>query len=327
MLWKVTTLSIFPTKVDLLLSVLTIALVTGCATGSGGTPDNIPVQESVTPTATNDAPTPVPVEKYLLSDEEWHTLEKADHLLRKRCMQRFGFAYPITFKDSEPLGYSLTTYRYGILDPDYATQNGYRTPRALNARSVDQENRKRNAQLEELSYAAKLVLFGVQPEKNGRPVATGENLRNYEKIPKGGCLNEALKSLYGDSSAGTDSPVAVDVNLKSFNQTLRDPSVLKAFAGWSSCMKRKGYVYATPMQASGDPRWAASPGSSDEKVTAKADVECKIQHNVAGVWNAADVSYQNRMIKRHSTELRAVETSIDRQVERARAILAKSDSE
>ena len=56
------------------------------------------------------------------------------------------------------------------------------------------------------------------------------------------------------------------------------PSVVDAFAKWSSCMKARGYSYAKPMDAGDDSRFSDPYNVTDEEIaTAKADVSSNCQ--------------------------------------------------
>ncbi|MFE2987165.1 hypothetical protein [Streptomyces sp. NPDC059262] len=64
----------------------------------------------------------------------------------------------------------------------------------------------------------------------------------------------------------------------------------RVFKAWSQCVVDKGLKrYATPDDAIRDKTWKRGGGgntshSRRELTTAVADVECKREHNTAGVW-------------------------------------------
>ncbi|MER6999104.1 hypothetical protein [Streptomyces sp. NPDC000410] len=327
-------------KLTALLPVIalgTLAALTGCSAGSAngsskgasagnGRADTNAQAATVDsiPTLTTRVEKPVPIEGYLLSDKQWVQLGKADEVLRQRCMQRFGLTYKTSTPQQQVPGQTLSEYRYGVLDPQYTSKHGYRTPSAL-AASAAAGGPAAQDDSAGMSKDERLVLLGTTDPKAAAHSAGktgGQNFRG-QKVPQGGCIGEARQKLGGTPESGIgDAQIANDVNLNSFSKSLEDKRVQDAFAKWSACMKKQGYAYASPMEASNDKRWPAKPGSAEEKATATADAKCKIDNNVTGVWYAVDVAHQKQMIEQHATELAAVRKGIDERLKLAARITA-----
>jgi hypothetical protein len=70
-------------------------------------------------------------------------------------------------------------------------------------------------------------------------------------------------------------------------------------------MRQRGYDYDRPADAAADPRWWKAEGvASDEQInTAKADVECNLSTNLAGIWFTIEAKYQTEIVEAHSQEL------------------------
>jgi hypothetical protein len=65
-------------------------------------------------------------------------------------------------------------------------------------------------------------------------------------------------------------------------------------------MKERGYSYSSPMVAVEDKRFTKSATASAEEIrVAQADVACKRENNVIGVWYAVEVAYQERAIEKN----------------------------
>lgn len=94
------------------------------------------------------------------------------------------------------------------------------------------------------------------------------------------------------------SASASQVDADSFRQSLKDPAVVDVFARWSSCMKSKGYLYATPKDAHDDPQFIDKNVVTDLEIkTAVADVACRKEHRVEKVWFDVETRLQQQAIK------------------------------
>lgn len=302
---------------------LVAALLAGCgnpladrtggdAKGSGqGVPPEIEI-----PTITTAVLDPVPVEAYLLTEEQWTELGKAESVLRARCMKSFGIAYEEPASAVPSAGQTISQYRYGKLDPAKTAVYGYKNPETQSPGALsDAESRAAKERQMKTHANMRRVLHGTDnpAEKTG---PGGQDV-NGRKVPAGGCIGEAQQKMgnYGDAK------VANDVNLDSFGKSLQDERVLAVFAKWSRCMEEKGYNYRTPIEASGDKRWFGERATPQEKTVATADAECKIENNVAGVWYAVDVSYQKEAIEGNAEELDHVQKAVEDQLKVAAEVL------
>ncbi|MFE7127725.1 hypothetical protein [Streptomyces sp. NPDC057617] len=323
-----------------LVLALAFAALTGCsrnAPGPGSGDAGGPTAQAVLgdldiPEITIRVEKPVPIEGYLLSDEQWRRLGAAEEVLRQRCMRRFGLSYEI-FQPRQQDGpaQTLSEFRYGVLDPGYAAEYGYRTPAAREQASAEKQSGAGVGAQDTvplMSKDEKLVLLGgTDPAKIARGEAQGggQDFKG-QKVPKGGCVGEARERLGGGDPAGAgDSQLANDINLNSFSRSLEDKRVQDVFAKWSACMKKKGYAYPTPIEASNDKRWAASPGSAEERAVATLDAKCKMENNVTGVWYAVDVAYQDQGIDQNAGELDAVEKGIDERMKLAADVMRRAE--
>ncbi|MGW5780447.1 hypothetical protein [Streptomyces sp. NPDC003863] len=302
---------------------LAAALLAGCGSpadgrtgaGAAGVPAADAPAAVAVPKITTAVIDPVPVESYLLTEEQWGKLGRAESVLRVRCMKRFG----ITYEEPMPAASSTQTvsqYRYGKLDPAKTAVLGYKSAEAASSGALaDAEMKAAKERQMRITGSERMVLLGTAnpTEKTG---AGGQDFHG-RKVPQGGCVGEAQRRLgnYGDAQ------VANDVNLDSFGRSLQDGRVRAVFAKWSRCMEKKGYHYKTPIEASDDKRWQGERASAEEKKVATVDAECKIENNVAGIWYAVDVAYQKQAIEAHAEELDQVRKDIAGQVKAASEVL------
>ncbi|GAA2993495.1 hypothetical protein [Streptomyces fulvorobeus] len=315
--------SLHRTLLAALPASLAAALLAGCTSppvgrsgaGADGAGPGRPAAVEI-PKITTAVIDPVPVEAYLLTEEQWTELGRAESVLRVRCMKRFGITYDEPMPTSGPTGQRISQYRYGKLDPSQTAVHGYENPGAHSSGTEsDAEMRAAKEQRTEVGPRERMVLQGT--DKPGEKTGKGGQDFNGRTVPEGGCIGEAQQTLgnYGDVE------IANDVNLDSFGRSLRDERVLAVFAKWSRCMERKGYHYRTPVDASSDKKWSGEKASPEEKTVATTDAVCKMENNVAGVWYAVDVAYQKQAIERHAEELDQVRKSIEAQLKVAGEVL------
>ncbi|MEV6211162.1 hypothetical protein [Kitasatospora sp. NPDC051914] len=121
------------------------------------------------------------------------------------------------------------------------------------------------------------------------------------------------KKLSGRAPFLGEAALVHEIDARSFDESRKAPAVQEAFRGWSACMLGKGFRYATPMDAVNDPAFAGESPGRDEQKTAEADVACKQQGNVVGIWFAAEVDRQHAMMADHRNELKTIRTQMDEQ--------------
>ncbi|UNZ16304.1 hypothetical protein [Streptomyces sp. 891-h] len=276
-------------------ALVVLCLVSGCAAEAD------PAESSKhTATGGPTAPVPppgkeavsirVPLDDYDPSPAELEVIDAAEDVLTRACMRRQGLSWKLlpraAARDAEP----RNRRRYGVVEPGIAQVYGYHLPadRPTVARRAVAEAKRRKA----LDEAEKKAAYG--PE--GRPGKT-----------TGGCLKKAEERLLEDVP-DADFDLLDDTIGATYEQSMKDRSVVRVFRAWSVCMKRAGYHYADPMQALADERWLkGSKVSKAEIRQASTDVRCKKSTDLVPVWNAAENRIQRAAVKKHSaafTQLR-----------------------
>ncbi|MEO3892244.1 hypothetical protein [Nonomuraea sp. B5E05] len=89
------------------------------------------------------------------------------------------------------------------------------------------------------------------------------------------------------------------INEESFDSSSKNPDVTAAFRKWSVCMRRDGFSYTDPLQATNDSRWSSDQPTPDEISTAVADVKCKEEVHLVQVWARTERSFQTDELKKH----------------------------
>jgi hypothetical protein len=96
-----------------------------------------------------------------------------------------------------------------------------------------------------------------------------------------------------------------------------DPSVKSATKAWSACMAKEGYHYATPEAAvkaqiaaitngtgSISPSGPASPSANSAQIAAAvSDADCTSSTDLAGIYFAAEASYDQQVVSANQTAL------------------------
>ncbi|MFD4525175.1 hypothetical protein ACFWP7_14890 [Streptomyces sp. NPDC058470] len=280
----------------------------GSGEGSGTNP--VDYSKPVNPQRIDSAAIPaLPIEGYLVSQEEKEQILKAYRIVAKECMAGFGF----DFSWSDASGYQVEaddnaanrSRRYGITDIELAAMYGYGLPSTAVAESTENPSG-------EMSEAANRVFLGDSDPL--LDVAEGAEVGGKE-IPKGGCAGEAKREV-GD---GLSNPEALDINLESFQVSLNDEQVKSAIATWSDCMRGEGYDFESPL----DPlkSQGAEASTPDQTAMAKADVGCKYGTNLLGVWSSVEVSIQKAMIGENEEVLQEARRETDQSLKNASRIL------
>lgn len=268
-------------------ALLVLASTAACSSGgSGAATAGAPV---ATPTPKAMAELRLPLEAYLLDHEHAGKLEVLLLGLRDACVREKGFTPPPTGVTGQQAaaGYVrlwqyYDTRRYAISDRPTARRYGYHLPPFTQG-------------------TARPVSLGSLPKPLREAMTTCEGEAAEEQQAKG--LSPGQKQ----------SDFAAEIKAEDFRASQSDPRVLAVFRKWSACMGRKGYPYATPLDAASDGRWKLSGRRTaaalraevtpQEAGTAAAEVDCVYETNVLGVSFAVEAEYENRDIEKNSEAL------------------------
>lgn len=254
----------------------------------------------------------LPIEAYRMNAEQRKLLARARAILVDQCMRPFGFRRALQASDGNS---NLTpmTRRYGVTDPAIAAEWGYHL--APGQGTVD---RKEKGPI--VSPAELLVWAGSE---SGQPLPQGQAPPTYNglQVPAGGCAGEASRKLALDERDGLGESLTTSIDFDGFTQAKSDPRVVDVFAKWSTCMRPKGYNYRDPLAAAGAADMTSQSPSATEIQTALADVICKSENNVVGVWFAVESAYQSVMIQQSIQELDVIKAKINEVLQNAAAVV------
>lgn len=298
---------------------MTVAISILAACSSGASPHGdpkAPAPLSSTATITDPSAESLPIQAYQITDDQYKKIDTALTSLEISCMKRFGFDYGpyVTPESGPPTGPTQNAHRYGPVDQATAAQHGYHPAR------TPQTNI--GAPTHQMSDAMASVLGSGDGPHSGPPTPA---TYHGTAVPKGGCEGEAEDKLnIGGKDIGLHG-VVNDVDASGFSRAMSDDRVTAAFASWSRCMKSAGYSYSTPNDAANDPSWRGSSiPSPTEIATAIADVKCKQQANVVGIWFSVESAYEQQMIEQQAPQLAQVKKNIDDALRRAGTVVGAS---
>jgi hypothetical protein len=253
-----------------------------CSDGGGG--DDEPPEIRTIPTVRSSADLPaLPMEQYVFSGDDLRAYTQAGAVLSRRCMERFGMNW-ISDKDATRDLPDLTvdpTRYFTIIDADAAREHGYADPRG------DGDGQRKTSGSYEPTDAERSVYNGS---------AKNVTDTSGRRLGKGGCAAEVDKRLDEGGVKGIDALKVGNEFYTLYGKVQRDSRVTEAFEKWSACLKKKGFTYATPMDAANDPEWVSGADTKAAVSVATADVACKQRLNTVGIWYAVAEAYQRAYI-------------------------------
>ncbi|MFB7274580.1 hypothetical protein [Streptomyces sp. NPDC056244] len=147
-----------------------------------------------------------------------------------------------------------------------------------------------------LSSEAFLVLNGTE-----RKNSAAEKMRvNGLAVTPTGCIGEAQSKVSAYSTDPHGAEVAQNIATSSFQESLKSEKVQNAITSWSSCMKKYGFDFKSPLDATGNPEFhkpSPSPSESKKEIkTATSDVTCKDKTGLLTTWFSVESSIQRNKI-------------------------------
>ncbi|MEO6703677.1 MAG: hypothetical protein ABI140_19115 [Jatrophihabitantaceae bacterium] len=305
-----------------LTRLLAVACLTGLATScaahsggqaeaAGGSANSLPstiasqsVQPSPEPTASSQVQ--LPLDGYTLATQQNLVISRAEQLLITDCMRKQGFNYVATVQQS-----GITEHRdaYGLISAAQAAAYGYHDPGFLNGSKRLVTNKP--------AYMTDSYLIALRGFVSPPPAGS--------KTPPG-CEDKADAQLHFGSDPSTANLLG-QLGADASQRTQADPQVLTVERRWHTCMAAKGFSFDTPATAAAGP-WtsATQPPSGTEIATARADVACKQQVNLAGIWIGVESAYQRIAIEQNSAALAQIQRDNTARVARAEAVLSGQGS-
>ncbi|MFI5866677.1 hypothetical protein [Streptomyces sp. NPDC051546] len=296
-------------------AALLLALVlAGCsdpgAAGGGGAHGEPELGE--VPVAPAAASLSLPLDAYTDTDAETVRMGQVQQRLLSRCMARYGFPYE-EVRPSDPAGAQGPDGRhlvlFGATDPEFAAAHGYDLTAG--------KGRPVRPPAAPLSESAALVMHGERPggaqgaaqppdaanEEEAAKVDSGIDVGG-QKVPPGGCIREAYRKLYAPTKDSVDLLFPFGLASEAHERSKGDSRVAAVLRNWSACMEKSGYGgLKDPYEVVQKLGLEADPGGPKAVTAAKADVACKREVNLVGIWTAVEVAYQKRLVEEQAETL------------------------
>ncbi len=251
----------------------------GCSSGGSGPAD--PVSEPQVADVrviTQESQIRLPFDAYNLTVEQRVQYDRANYLLTKQCMERFGV--PFTEPLQNPTVYNdMNNDRlFGLFNIQVARQYGFQAPPDPKAAAAERQYHWNPSPAEQAVLGSADSPNSQFEDQNGDPV------------PEGGCAGEALRrlSFFVPSTSPVDSH-------ELYTRAIADSRTQAAFQSWSKCMASRGFDYESPIDIF-EKSWNR-PVTPVEVDTAVAHVQCAKSTNMVGIWVSVLSAYQDRAIE------------------------------
>ncbi|MET8623515.1 hypothetical protein ABZW30_07115 [Kitasatospora sp. NPDC004669] len=141
------------------------------------------------------------------------------------------------------------------------------------------------------------------PRPNPAPAGAGEAYDNARVD----CDRQTAERLGSPPAAGGE--LVSRLFDESIKAAAKDARVVAATKEWTACMSAAGFEATTPEELSR--RYQATPEPTPaELAAARADADCTVRSNLAGLWFAALAGYQRQLIDRNAEALAAQKEAV-----------------
>ncbi|MCX4780336.1 hypothetical protein [Streptomyces sp. NBC_01264] len=292
-------------------AVLLALVLAGCSDPDGGSAHGEPELGEVA-VAPATASISLPLDAYTDTDAETVRMGQVQQRLLSRCMARYGFPYEEVMPSGQagaqgPEGRHRALF--GAADAEFAAAHGYDTTAG--------KGRPVKPPAAPLSESATLVMHGERPggaqgaaqppdaasEEEAAQVDSGIDVGG-QKVPPGGCIREAYRRLYAPTKDSVDLLFPFGLASEAHERSKGDSRVTEVLKNWSACMEKSGYTgLKDPYEVVQKLGLEADLGGPKAVTAAKADVACKREVNLVGVWAAVEKAYQQRLVEEQAETL------------------------
>ncbi|MFF3258735.1 hypothetical protein ACFYWO_06100 [Streptomyces sp. NPDC002932] len=307
------------------VAICAAALLAACSSPAGkGQADGASEPEiSATPTMLSTVGARFPLDAYDATQEEAAALQEGQGVLISRCMERFGFRYSLPSRPASAASGKANARIFGVVDASEAARYGYGTPGEAQAPRRTPQS---------LTPSEEIALHGapdlkpgdmprsqVEAEKKGG----GKQRINGRAVPIGGCGREAFLKLYAPEPGAVDALYVFNLKSQAESRAREDSRTKKVNKRWSGCMAHKGHTASDPMNATTELGITDDALGSPAAITAaKADVACKKDVGLVGVYFAVQSAYQKRQIDKNAETLDLAKKQLKNRLKLAASLIA-----
>ncbi|MEU5366838.1 hypothetical protein ABZ354_25775 [Streptomyces sp. NPDC005925] len=255
-----------------------------------------------------------------LSERQKDVLHDAEELLTQSCMAAHGFKTWVVPR--RPLA-DDREFPYAVDDVQWASEHGYGSDLAARRKRL------------RLSDPNRLYFAGLTPSRQKRALDAYHGAESTKRITvrapngmsisrtDGGCVAQSQKELYGDLATWFRVTTVTDALAGIRNQmVLGDVEFKGSVKDWATCMRKRGFSYASPEKArvafadpdSGIPR-------QEENPTAVAEARCAAATGLSQSVRHLEQRYGERLNERYADAVWARIRLEDEALPHARAIV------
>ena len=241
-------------------------------------------------------------------------LERAESLLVRDCMRRRGFDVPAVAPTTLP---DDRSFPYVVDDVRWARAHGYGSDIYAEVERV----RQADPVLRYLQGLSTPQRRAALASVNGSP--SDPSLE--AELPSGAvvrrsatsCTSRAQQQLYGDVRAWYRvTKVTENLPPAWISRVLDDPRYAAAVREWSTCMRERGFPYASPTEAR-----KGATGRPAETDTAVAEATCAGQTGLARIVDRLEARYAAAVRQRFRSDLETKDRLERAALPRARALV------
>ncbi|MGE5155944.1 MAG: hypothetical protein ACM3JP_00420 [Betaproteobacteria bacterium] len=256
----------------------------------------------------------LPLDAYRLTPEQHLRYIQALAILVNRCLKPFGFTHPVPAAETDTSTLARSR-RYGITNAADAATYGYHF-------APNDSAAVRPSPGPPVTPDMLLVWTGSPDGIAAHGPAGGGQSYHGRQVPIGGCAGEAARQLGLDPTIGVGDAQVAALDRDIFAQTQRDARVKDVFRAWSGCLARAGFDAPDPLHIGSLADMKARSASPVEIRMAVADVSCKHETNLVGVWFAVDAADEKEAIAQLPAQFSAIEASVQQAMSNAARVLA-----
>lgn len=283
--------------------ISTALLLAGC--GGDESTDRDEAELGAVPVVAAPDQISLPFDAYRLTTDEDRLNGQAYVLLVQDCALGYGVPVDMVPPNNPPTN---NHKRYGLFDERAAATEGY------GGTFEEGPAEDRSASVERTPDQRLVIAGPMEGEPGPKTLSSGQ------EVPEGGCAAAAEKTL-GTPESGL--PDVEAMGWQTFQDATNDSRVAEVMEAWSDCMADAGFEYDSIWDAN-DVHWP-DPPTTDEIATAQADVTCKQETNLVGVYVAVEAAYQREVIEAYPGEFDALAKWRDARLKNISAALSSAD--
>ncbi|MEU5525035.1 hypothetical protein ABZ759_31440 [Streptomyces sp. NPDC047860] len=267
----------------------------------------------------NARPEPSTPRPHALGEAQKDTLHEAEEVLTRACMASHGFKTWVVPRRPLP---DDRDFPYVVDDLRWASRHGYGSDLSAQREKLRTSDPNRRYFAGLTSSEQKRALDALHGRKSARHITARDPAGMTVGRVDDGCTAQAQRELYGDLETWFRVTTVTDAlaALRS-RMTAGDAEFTKSVEDWSTCMRARGFPYATPQETRA--AFNADRGISREREirTAVTEARCAASTGLSRTAHRLDERYGKQLRQRYEEEVRTRLTLENEALARARTIV------